>query len=343
MIGLRGTSCNRAAVAFAALAIATASASYAADQTIIVSGDNANGWGFFVEVPNATAILENGPDTPPLGAGSANLVVDGTGRVVVGTLSLAGLPMGVIDHLTYWTYQKAGSPGSTNLAISLQFDVDYDSTDADDSFQGRLVFEPVNNPAQGAVQKGVWQQWDALNGNWWMTGTPIVGGVPGVQTCPQSAPCSFTQVLTDFPNARVRPAIGATILKAGGPWTNGFDGNVDAFTVGIGGMNTTFDFEVSEVVDSDGDGIPDEDDDCPNSDLSATVVIDGCDSGVTNVLFANGCTISDYVAAIAGDAKNHGKFVSNVAKLVNALKKDGAISNKDAAAIKRCAAQSNLP
>jgi len=327
------------------LAITLGGVASAADQTIIVSLDNANGWGFFEEIPNGTAFLENGPAVPPLGVASVNLQVDGTGRMLVGTLTLAGLPLKFVDNLNYWTFQKASSPGADNLAISLQFDVDYDSTDSDSSFQGRLVFEPVNNPAQGAVQKNIWQQWDALNGNWWMTGTPIVNNAPAAQTCPQNAPCSFAQVLTDFPNARIRPSIGATILKAGGPWTNGFDGNVDALTIGFNGMNTTYNFEVTEVPndDADGDGVPDGEDACPNSDLSASVVIDGCDSGVANALFADGCTISDYIAAIASDAKNHGQFVSNVAKLVNALKKDGAISNKDAAAIKRCAAQSSLP
>ncbi|MHC4305970.1 MAG: hypothetical protein ACYSW2_16045, partial [Planctomycetota bacterium] len=45
--------------------------------------------------------------------------------------------------------------------------------------------------------------------------------------------------------------------------------------------------------DSDGDGIPDDEDACPDSILTPTIVINGCDSGVTNVLFEDGCTMSD--------------------------------------------------
>ena len=47
--------------------------------------------------------------------------------------------------------------------------------------------------------------------------------------------------------------------------------------------------------DSDGDGIPDDEDACFDSDLSETVVIGGCDSGVFNTLLPTGCTISDLV------------------------------------------------
>ena len=101
--------------------------------------------------------------------------------------------------------------------------------------------------------------------------------------------------------------------------------------------------EVFGVPDSDGDGVLDSDDACPNSDLAPTVVIDGCDSGVGNALDATGCTISDLIAEIAAGAKNHGGFVSGVAHLLNDLKKAGVISGGDKGAIQRCAAQADLP
>jgi NHL repeat len=95
--------------------------------------------------------------------------------------------------------------------------------------------------------------------------------------------------------------------------------------------------------DTDGDGVPDANDACPNSELASTVVIDGCDAGVANALDATGCTISDLVAGVAAGAKNHGKFVSGVAHLLNDLKKSGVISGGDKGAIQRCAAQADLP
>ena len=69
--------------------------------------------------------------------------------------------------------------------------------------------------------------------------------------------------------------------------------------------------------DLDGDGVPNDEDLCEWSDLTATVVIDGCDSGVTNQVFSDGCSFLDLIAACAANAKNHGKFVSCVSKLTN--------------------------
>ncbi|MBI3247763.1 MAG: hypothetical protein HYZ50_14765 [Deltaproteobacteria bacterium] len=95
--------------------------------------------------------------------------------------------------------------------------------------------------------------------------------------------------------------------------------------------------------DLDGDGIPNDEDHCPNSDLSPTVVIDGCDSGVENDLLGNGCTIADQVHECAVNVGNHGRFVSCVAHLTNGLKKAGVITGQEKGAIQSCAAQANLP
>jgi hypothetical protein len=89
--------------------------------------------------------------------------------------------------------------------------------------------------------------------------------------------------------------------------------------------------------DSDGDGIPDAEDDCPSSDLSATVVIDACDSEVANTLLPTGCTISDLVSEAAAAASNHGAFVANVVELTMSLVDDGVLTAEDAAMIVSCA------
>jgi len=89
--------------------------------------------------------------------------------------------------------------------------------------------------------------------------------------------------------------------------------------------------------------VPDGVDACSDSDLSETVVIDGCESGVANVVDADGCTIADGVADCVAGAQNHGSFVSCVAQLTNDLKNDGLISGTEKGAIQRCAARSDLP
>lgn len=98
-------------------------------------------------------------------------------------------------------------------------------------------------------------------------------------------------------------------------------------------------------VDHDGDGIADNEDECPDSALSTTVVIDGCDSGVPNPVFPSGCTIPDLVATrCAAGPSNHGQFVSCVSQLTNHLKKAGAITGQQKGAIRRCSAHAtNIP
>lgn len=97
------------------------------------------------------------------------------------------------------------------------------------------------------------------------------------------------------------------------------------------------------VCDADGDGCEDFNDPHPNSDQTATVVIDGCDSEVANV-FITGCsTMSDLIADCAASAADHGEFVSCASALTNAWKDAGLISGRDKGKIQACAAQANLP
>ena len=95
--------------------------------------------------------------------------------------------------------------------------------------------------------------------------------------------------------------------------------------------------------DTDGDGIPDDVDNCPESNLEQTIIIVGCDSGVENFLFEDGCTISDLIAECADGTKNHGKFVSCVSHLTNDWEKQKLISGKEKGAIQSCAAQADIP
>lgn len=96
------------------------------------------------------------------------------------------------------------------------------------------------------------------------------------------------------------------------------------------------------VTDTDLDGILDDADACVNSILSTTVTINGNDSGVTNTVSENGCSLADTFDAACSDvAGNHGRFVSCVAHTANALRKAGAISNRESSSLVRAAAQSN--
>ena len=89
---------------------------------------------------------------------------------------------------------------------------------------------------------------------------------------------------------------------------------------------------------SDRDGVPDGADRCLASDIRPTVIIGACDSGVTNDVQADGCSVSDVVARCSA-AGNHGQYASCVAKATNALQTAGVISDADHDKIQSCAAR----
>ncbi len=105
------------------------------------------------------------------------------------------------------------------------------------------------------------------------------------------------------------------------------------------GTTTEISFTVMVQGDFDGDGVQDDQDDCLESDLSATIVIGSCDSGVDNMLFGNGCTMADLIQECADAASNHGEFVSCVAQLASGWRADGLISGQDMGKIQSCAAR----
>lgn len=225
-------------LALVAGALLTGGRTAQATMTVVVTPDNMQGWGFFEEIPTGSGGMVPGPSTPPVGAGSANLIVDSTGREMLSTVAYAGTAFSSITTLQYSTYRASGSSA---LAVSLQFDVDYDLTDGNTSWQGRIVFEPYYT---NTVLTGVWQTWDTLTnvgtGNWWAT------GAPGSSVCPIGNPCTWSELLSAFPNAGVRANVGATHLKAGGPWTGGFNGNADKLVVGTTVDTITYDFDLAQ-------------------------------------------------------------------------------------------------
>jgi hypothetical protein len=91
--------------------------------------------------------------------------------------------------------------------------------------------------------------------------------------------------------------------------------------------------------DADNDGVVDDEDCNPNSDLQATIIIGGIDTGVPNHLFSNGCTMSDLIAQLAAGSSNHGDFVSAIAHMTNQWNTDGLISGAQKGAVESAAAK----
>ena len=211
--------------------------------TVVVSPTTPNGWAFFDDNGNGGAgAFVAGPGSPPAGVGSAELQVAALNQgYALGAALYAGTRFADMTMLEYSTYRQSVDPGN-NLAIALQFNLDHDVTDANNLFQGRLVFEPYQTFPATVVQ-GVWQTWNPMAGRWWRTSSLARRNeYANPADCLQALPCSWTQILLNWPNAGVHPVLGAVILKAGSGWAS-FTGNADKLPIGVSGDDTTYDFE----------------------------------------------------------------------------------------------------
>jgi hypothetical protein len=230
------------------LVLVTASAAVAA--TVTVTPSNTDGWTAVHESCNAvpstgSQAFVNGPATPPAGSGSYELRIGANPQSyeTFRQKDYNGVKLSNLTSLGYWTYVQQFGQGSSGQAPYLDLYVDNNNDGvADDT----LTFEPIYQtgtysgdtvPNQGAVTLNTWQKWDALHGGWWSDNAGN-GGPPLV---------TLAHYVTDHPDARIANSQpGGLLLSSGcgGTWTS-FVGNADAFTVGVTGTNTTYDFELT--------------------------------------------------------------------------------------------------
>lgn len=97
------------------------------------------------------------------------------------------------------------------------------------------------------------------------------------------------------------------------------------------------------IGDLDGDGVSNCLDECHDSTLSETVILDDCNSGVENVRLANGCTLQDLLDRCGSDILNHGQFVSCVASVLGDLENGSILNHSERGAIQGCAARAAIP
>ena len=114
---------------------------------------------------------------------------------------------------------------------------------------------------------------------------------------------------------------------------------------GVGDNADAFPNDPDETSDSDGDGVGDEADAFPSSDVTPTVTVAGCDTGVANVLNWDdtGASINDDLAVIdEGAYRNHGAYVRTVTHFAETLLDDGVITEEAKDLIVSCAARSDI-
>jgi hypothetical protein len=215
------------------------------------SFDNRDGGGVVGANPTGNGAFVNGPSTPPLGTGSANLstgngVSGGDGTAELRNTGYSGVLLSSITTLGYSTYATLNN-GQQFPYFGLMI-----STTGGASSDDIIFFEPpyqtpitgnAGLPDQGPTTLNSWQSWNALAGGWWDDQGLFAG--PGTNVK------SFADLLAQFPNATIVNAtdgLGGVRFNVGfASATDQFNGYVDAFTIGINGQNTTYDFEVSAV------------------------------------------------------------------------------------------------
>jgi hypothetical protein len=223
---------KRALTILAAGAATLVAAAAAAAAVVTVHPGHMDGWyrnndtcggATTAQIPFVT-----GPGTPPAGVGSVqfNVGSNGDSYPTLRSTTYNGVKLSSLTALSYSTYVSQ-APGSQAAYLDLYVDFNNDGAKDD-----TITFEPVYN---GTVQKNVWQQWNALGGQWW---SDVLGGPPPLFT--------LATYEASHPNATILGGSGGHLILAAGcggaAWT-GFVGNADDLTVGVNGNNTTYDFE----------------------------------------------------------------------------------------------------
>lgn len=203
-------------------------------STYIVSPDDLQDWILYRE--GSSYSFMPGPGTPPLGEGSVQMRINQPSeQSILFKHGWQGIFLSDFTALSYATYQDPSSGGLAYELPALAINIDYDLTDDDYSWQGRLIYEPYLTPGNMPV-KGAWQTWNAFNQLWWAS------DAPGNNICPQTDPCTLSFLISNYPNIGATGAIGYKINYG---FENGYICNVDAFVIGINGTTDTYDFEPS--------------------------------------------------------------------------------------------------
>lgn len=189
--------------------------------------------------------LAEGPTTPPLGVGSATFNLNATNdRWNIATNQFAGMTLSQLGDLSFDMFTPSTSAGGTSATLFLNFDVDFDTTQAGQyykpgppasTYQNRLVYVPPSPSLD------TWQTWMAGTDDAMWTWSGFVNNGNKWPDNNTNATRSWAEIKSAFPNASVwnESAAGQFLIRAGHPGPVDLQGSVDKVVVG----NKTFDFE----------------------------------------------------------------------------------------------------
>src|SRR6202158_5004345 len=198
-----------------------------------------------------------GPTGQPAGHGSAQLSVGANGdrRARLHTSLYGGTKISDLTTLNNWTYTHSSltAPNHCNPANAMGGErapyivlAVHNPALGDPLPEDFLFFEPTY---QGLFSCDKWYSWNALAGNWW-SGDPAFAP-PGKPLAAYEVAHRGSTIVNNSSSAgggvRIQAGVGA-------PDWNGFVGNTDAFSIGVRGGVTTYDFEPVTCQEADGGG-----------------------------------------------------------------------------------------
>ena len=186
-----------------------------------------------------------GPAAPPSGVGSYEIMTPtGADKATLFNFDHVGTKLADVNNIGYSTYRSAGTLQQV-AALNIQVDV---NGAAPGGFT-TLVFEPVYNTGQGAVQSGVWQTWDAYMGGaaiWWSS-NPI-NVAPNRDTF-----VTWQSIVANNPEAVIVGGFGVNQGSGNPALTTAVDNLSLGYGAGDDAVCVTYDFEPFRVASSKDD------------------------------------------------------------------------------------------
>lgn len=187
-----------------------------------------------------------GPDSPPYGTGSFQLLAEdlAVDKVTITTSNYLGETLSGIQGLSYWTYRVSEGIDESipsHVTPSINIEIVNGGPDGEVTW-ATLVWEPVYAYGASAITDDEWQNWDtfaqsqtSFAGGWWTTRT--LGDV-----CEFNCFVSWDTIIENNPHAEIL-VTGVNLGR--GPGSGSYVANTDGLSILYNGTQTTYDFELT--------------------------------------------------------------------------------------------------